>query len=352
MTKLESTMIVIVLLTVMSCSRGGADQSYGTDYGSPPSKIDEIDKIDKIDKSVSKSDNYYDGDAVTLLPEVKPVSENKIHSVRLDVTHKVVEVADGIKMTLWPFGNDVPGPVIHVREGDTVVFTLANRTTETVDLFPPMPHSIDFHSAMVSPQDKYKTVLPGQAITFEWAANYPGVYMYHCATPPVLYHLANGMYGMVIVEPKEGYPTKVDREYAIVQSEFYPKKKPEANGLYDADMEALDKKQPSVVAFNGRANRHLTEPLKAKPGERVRLYVLNAGPNDTSSFHVIGTIFDRVWIEGNPANELRGLQTVLLGASNGAIVEFVIPEPGKYVMVDHEFADAAHGAFGAIDATQ
>lgn len=329
-----------VLFLITSCTQS---QSYGTDYGSPASQVG---------NELPKSDKYYAGDAVSLLPEVKPAPAGKVHNVRFDVTHKVIEVADGIKMTLWPFGDDVPGPVIHVKQDDKVVFTLANRTTETLAVFPPMPHSIDFHSAMVSPQDKYRTVLPEQTLTFEWTANYPGVFMYHCATPPVLYHLITGMYGMVIVDPKGDYPTKVDREYAIVQSEFYPKVLPSANGIYENDMEAAEKKLPRVVAFNGRANRHITEPLKAKVGERIRLYVLNAGPNDTSSFHVIGTIFDRVWVEGNPINELRGLQTVLLGASNGAIVEFVIPEKGKYIFVDHEFADAAHGALGAIDATE
>ena len=232
-----------------------------------------------------------------------------------------------------------------------MIFTLTNRSTETVNLAPPMPHSIDFHSAMVSPQDKYRSIDPGQTLRFEWTANYPGVFMYHCATPMVLQHLAAGMYGMVIVDPKRGWPTQVDREYVIVQSEFYLQDQPGPDGVYDIDMDKVEKKQPTYVTFNGKVNRHLKEGLKANPGERVRLYVLNAGPNDTSSFHVIGTIFDRVWLDGNPVNELRGLQTQLLGASNGAIVEFVVPEAGQYVLVDHEFADAHHGALGAIDAS-
>jgi nitrite reductase (NO-forming) len=175
--------------------------------------------------------------------------------------------------------------------------------------------------------------------------------MYHCATPMVLQHLAAGMYGMTIVEPKAGYPDKVDREYAVVQSEFYLQDNPGPDGVYDIDMDKVEKKQPTQVTFNGKVNRHLTEGLKASPGDRVRLYILNAGPNDTSSFHVIGTIFDKTYVDGNPQNLLRGLQTILLGTSSGAVVEFVIPEPGQYVLVDHEFADAHHGALGAIDAT-
>ncbi|MDO8519545.1 MAG: multicopper oxidase domain-containing protein [Deltaproteobacteria bacterium] len=333
--------IVLLLAVAFAACTGGAD--YGKDYGAPKA-------VDG--KDIPKEPRFFSGDTVTLLPEVKPVPAGAEHHVRLDVNHKVVEVADGVKMALWPFGDDVPGPVIHIRQGDKVIFTLTNRSTEGVTFVPPMPHSIDFHAAMVSPQDKYRTIVPGQTLTFEWVANYPGVFMYHCATSMVLQHLAMGMYGMTIVEPKGGYPTKVDREYAIVQSEFYPADKPGEDGIYQTDIAAVEMKHPKYVVFNGRVNRHLNEPLKAKAGERVRLYVLNAGPNDTSSFHVIGTIFDRVWFEGNPANEMRGLQTVLLGASSGAIVEFIIPEPGKYILVDHEFADAHHGALGAIDATE
>lgn len=318
--------------------------SFGNQYGAPPAELG---------TELPKGGSFFEGDTVSLLPEVKPVPPGQVHKVRLDVTHKVVEVFDNVKMGLWTFGGDVPGPTIHVRQGDKVVFTLTNRSPEQVSFTLPMPHSIDFHAAMVSPQDKYRTIDPGETLTFEWYANYPGVFVYHCATTMVLQHLAKGMYGMTIVEPKGGYSTKVDREYALVQSEFYPMKEPGPDGIYETDMEAVEKKQPTYVTFNGRFQRHLVqEPLKAKPGERVRLYVLNAGPNDTSSFHVIGTIFDRVWIDGNPANELRGLQTILLGASNGAIVEFVIPEKGTYVFVDHEFSDAHHGAMGAMDASQ
>ncbi len=336
-------LIPLTIFLAVGCTKGRKVSTYGTQYGSPPSQLGD---------QLPKGNQYFEGDAVALLPEVKPVPPGVVHKVRLDVTHKQVEVFDNVKMGLWTFGNDAPGPTIHVRQGDKVIFTLVNRSPEAVGFSLPMPHSIDFHAAMVSPQDKYRTIDPGQTLTFEWNANYPGVFMYHCATTMVLQHLAKGMYGMTIVEPKDGYPTKVDREYALVQSEFYPMKEPGPDGIYETDMEAVEKKQPTYVTFNGRFQRHLNDPLKAKVGERVRLYVLNAGPNDTSSFHVIGTILDRVWLDGNPANEMRGLQTVLLGASNGAIVEFMIPEKGQYVFVDHEFADAHHGAMGVIDASE
>ena len=218
-----------------------------------------------------------------------------------------------------------------------------------------MMHSMDFHAAMVSPQDKYRSIAPGQTIAFEFTPNYPGVFMYHCGTPMVLEHIASGMYGMMIVEPRDGYPTKVDREYAVIQSEFYTKPDPQKRKvdgvpLYVLDGDRVRAKAPTYTVFNGRYNGMVDKPLPAKPGERVRLFVMNVGPSNTSSFHVVGTIFDRVWIDGNPDNQFRGMQTVLLGSSSGAIVEFVIPEAGSYVMVDHHFANASQGAIGIIAA--
>jgi nitrite reductase (NO-forming) len=162
--------------------------------------------------------------------------------------------------------------------------------------------------------------------------------------------MAMGQYGIVVVSPRQGYATDrlVSREYAVVQSEFYLKKG--ADGLYVLDQEALMKKTPSQVTFNGHVQALKDKPLAAKPGDRVRLYLHNVGPNDTSSMHVVGTILDRVWYEGNPQNLWRGMQTVMLGSSNGAVVEFVVPEAGDYILVDHEFADAQRGAVGRIHA--
>jgi nitrite reductase (NO-forming) len=160
---------------------------------------------------------------------------------------------------------------------------------------------------------------------------------------------------MMIVEPRKGYPTKVDREYAIVQSEFYTKPDPDKRQvggvpLYVLDGDRVRAKAPTYTVFNGKYNGMVERPVVAKPRERVRLFVLNVGPSNTSSFHVVGTIFDRVWLEGNPDNQLRASQTVLLGSSNSAIVEFIIPEEGSYVMVDHHFANASQGAIGLIAA--
>ncbi len=299
------------------------------------------------------------GSALSMDAAVKPWSPDPVKEIRLDTTHKIIEIAPGVKFSAWTFGDQVPGPVARVRVGDRVRFSMTNRSDEVAPglavMAMPMMHSMDFHSAMVSPQDKYRSIAPGQTMSFEFTANYPGVFMYHCGTPMVLEHIASGMYGMMIVEPRAGYPTKVDREYAVVQSEFYTRLDPQkrqvdGQPLYVLDNERVRSKAPTYTVFNGRYNGMVDKPLPAKPGERVRLFVLNVGPSNTSSFHVVGTIFDRVWVDGNPDNQFRGMQTVLLGSSSGAIVEFIVPEAGSYVMVDHHFANASQGAVGLIAA--
>lgn len=303
---------------------------------------------------------FAQGAALSMEPAVKPLDPAAVKEVRLDTTHKVIDIAPGVKFSAWTFGDQVPGPVVRARVGDRVKFSMTNRSDEPVPgvrvTAAAMMHSMDFHSAMVAPDDKYRSIAPGQTIDFEFTPNYPGVFMYHCGTPMVLEHIAAGMYGMMIVEPRAGYPTQAAREYAVVQSELYTKPDPQKRALdgvplYVLDTERVRSKAPTYTVFNGRYNRFVEQPLIAKAGERVRLFVLNVGPSNTSSFHVVGTIFDRVWIEGNPDNQLRGMQTVLLGSSSGAIVEFVVPEAGEYVMVDHHFANASQGAVGMIAAS-
>ena len=303
---------------------------------------------------------FAEGNALSMGAELKPLDPAPVKTIRLDTTHKIIEIAPGVKFSAWTFGDQVPAPTIRARVGDKIKFSMSNRSDEPVPgvqlTAAPMMHSMDFHAAMVSPQDKYRSIAPGQTIEFEFTLNYPGIFMYHCGTPMILEHIASGMYGALIVEPRDGYPTKVDREYVIIQSEFYAKPDPsrrkvDTAPLYVLDGDRLRVSQPTHIVFNGTHNGMVKHPLPAKPGERVRLYVLNVGPSKTSSFHVVGTIFDRVWIEGNPDNQFRGMQTVLLGSSNSAVVEFVIPEEGSYIMVDHHFANASQGAIGLISTT-
>jgi len=314
------------------------------------------------------------GDVVTRLPELAPLQPgNRTHNVRIDIVSAEIDIAPGVRYQAWTFGGSVPGPVIHVREGDRIIFTMKNRSGEQVSVTPPskgaspflqalaadrlqnyapsiapMHHSMDFHAGTVAPDDKWRMIMPGQTIRMEWVANYPGVYLYHCGVPPILMHMAMGQYGVVVVSPRRGYPTDhaVAREYVVVQSEFYLK--PGDNGLHVLDFDAAMAKNPSHVAFNGHTMALTESPLVANQGERVRLYFHNVGPSDSSSFHVVGAIFDRVFYEGNPRNDWAGMQTVAFGASNGGVVEFIAPEEGKYILVDHEFADAQKGAVGYL----
>ena len=317
------------------------------------------------------------GDHLSMLPNLEPLDYegNKTHEVRIDIIAQEIEVADGVKYEAWTFGGTVPGPVLHVREGDRITFTMKNRSDEPVTITEPtkegspfmqqvaqnnymkaeeatmpMPHSMDFHAGTVAKDDKWRTIAPGQSIKFDWVANYAGSYIYHCGTPSVLMHTAMGQHGVVVVSPKDGYDTgyEVDEEYVIVQSEYYLKKGP--GDLYQYDYEGAQNRNPSHVVFNGHQTILHDQPLKANAGDRIRLHVSNNGPSGTSSFHVIGGIFDRVWLEGHPFNEMRGMQTVLLGASSSATIDMIVPEEGKYILIDHEFADAEKGATGTLKA--
>src|SRR5688500_14025443 len=288
------------------------------------SKMDFTPKAAKITAQSHKG-AFAEGASLSMGAQLKRLDPAPVKTVRLDTTHKVIEIAPGVKFSAWTFGDQVPGPTVRARVGDKIRFVMTNRSDEPAPMpqlvAAPMMHSMDFHAAMVSPQDKYRSIAPGQTIEFEFTANYPGIFMYHCGTPMILEHIASGMYGAVIVEPRGGYPTKADREYVVIQSEFYVKPSPgkqkvDGGPLYVLDGERLRAAQPSHTVFNGRHNGMVANPLAAKPGERVRMFVLNVGPSRTSSFHVVGTIFDRVWMEGNPDNQMRGMQTVLLGSSS------------------------------------
>lgn len=257
-------------------------------------------------------------------------------AVRIEMQAKPqqIEVAPGVRHDAWTFGGTVPGPVVRLREGDVVEFTLRNDD-------PRMPHSIDFHAARTPPDRSFRDVLPGQRYTFVWRADVPGVFMYHCGTAPVLMHIANGMYGAVVVDPAT--PREPAREYVLVQGEWYAA--PE-------DLQSMLDGPPRYVVFNGRANRYLESPLEAKPGELIRLYVVNAGPNRFSAFHVVGAIFERVEVDADPSHALRGVQTYTVPPGGGAVFELTIPDEGEYAVVTHSFSDATRGAIGKIRVTR
>lgn len=280
-------------------------------------------------------------------PQVPPPIERDHPSkvvVNLEVVEKVMPMADGVDYTFWTFGGTVPGSFIRVRRGDLVEFHLANRADSKV------PHNIDLH-AVTGPGGGAVSSFtpPGKETIFSFQAINPGLYIYHCATAPVGMHIANGMYGLILVEPEEGLPP-VDREYYVVQGDFYTRGSYGEDGLQPFDMDKALREEPDYVVFNGRVNAMTgDDALHAKTGETVRLYVGNGGPNLVSSFHVIGEIFDKVWVEGGTlVNE--NVQTTLVPAGGSAIVEFKTEVPGELIMVDHSIFRAFNkGALGRID---
>ena len=266
------------------------------------------------------------------------------HDIDLVAEEKNMTVAAGFVQAVWTFNGTVPGPVIRVKVGDTVRIHLKNPATSKV------AHSIDFHASQVAWNDEMTSINPGEEKLYEWRADYAGVWMYHCGTAPALHHIANGMYGMVIVEPKDGLPT-VDKEFALIQSEWYlgPQGQPVSLSKASASAPA-----PDFVVFNGVANQYKDNPLKVGTGERVRIFLLNAGPSVDSSFHIVGTIFNSVIKEGmvlaadNPGH--YGAQAVDLAPAQGAMIEFTTAEDGMYPIVTHAFNFVGRGALGLVQA--
>ena len=263
--------------------------------------------------------------------------------VKMEVVEKVMQMADGVEYKYWTFGGDVPGRMIRVREGDQVEVQLSNRPDSTV------PHNVDFH-AVTGPGGGAASsfTAPGHTSTFSFKALQPGLFIYHCATAPVGMHIANGMYGLILVEPKGGLP-KVDKEFYVVQGDFYTKGKYGEAGLQPFDMEKAIKEQPDYVVFNGHVGAIAGDKaLKAKVGDKVRIFIGNGGPNLVSSFHVIGEIFDTVHVEGGELIN-KNVQTTVVPAGGAAIVDFKVDVPGSYTLVDHSIFRAFNkGALGQL----
>ncbi|WP_198342186.1 copper-containing nitrite reductase [Nitrosococcus watsonii] len=245
--------------------------------------------------------------------------------VRLETVETVKRLADGVEYTFWTFGGSVPGKFIRIREGDEVEFYLSNHPTSR------MPHNIDLH-AVTGPGGGATSSLtaPGHTSQFSFKALNPGLYVYHCATAPVGMHIANGMYGLIFVEPAQSI-AKVDREYYVMQGEFYTKGRYGEVGLQPFDMEKAIHEEAEYVVFNGAVGSTTGDnAITAKSGETVRLYIGNGGPNLISSFHVIGEIFDKVYLEGGEMLN-HNVQTTLIPAGGSAIVEFKVQVPGTLI---------------------
>jgi nitrite reductase (NO-forming) len=265
--------------------------------------------------------------------------------VELDVIEKEMPISEGVTYTFWTFGGTVPGKFIRIRQGDTVTFHLRNMPDSK------MPHNIDMHGVTGPGGGAASSfTAPGHVSRFTFKALNAGLFVYHCATAPVGMHIANGMYGLMLIEPPEGLPP-VDHEYYVMQGDFYTTGKYREKGHQPFDMEKAIDERPTYVLFNGREGALTGDnALKAKVGETVRLYVGNGGPNLVSSFHVIGEIFDKVWLEGGTRFQ-ENVQTTLIPSGGAAIMQFHIEVPGSYILVDHSIFRAFNkGALAILKA--
>lgn len=281
-------------------------------------------------------------DVVVRDATLPPAPPGTVHRVTLAVTEQEQEVAPGVRRTVWTFGGTFPGPTLRGKVGDTFEITLVNDGS--------LGHSIDFHAGALAPDEPMRTIEPGQSLTYTFTANRSGVWMYHCSTAPMSLHIANGMFGAVVIDPP-GLPP-VDREYLVVQSELYV-----ADDGTLTDEAKLLAERPDAVVLNGHATQYRHRPLQARVGERVRFWVLDAGPNRSSAFHVVGGQFDTVYSEGayllgGPTgaggDPTGGAQVLALEPAQGGFVELGLPEAGTYPFVSHRMVDAERGATGLL----
>ncbi|HEY3019369.1 MAG TPA: multicopper oxidase domain-containing protein [Solirubrobacteraceae bacterium] len=276
-----------------------------------------------------------------LLPAIPP---GPVKHFRVDVDQHITRVSPDLHpMEVWSFGingrflrGTGASPPMVVNVGDRVSIDFVNGASKKMGVT--LPHSLDLHAEGADPTHAFVTIAPGARHRETFIAKHPGIFMYHCVSAPALLHVGAGMAGMLVVKPKHLKP--VDRELWLTQQEFYPSK-----NSTDPDYAAMQKKDPAVVAFNGYAGQYVRHPIKVKKGERVRLYLLNAGDSLWSAFHVIGAVFDRTVIEGQIGHDA---QTVSLAPSQGGYVEFKLDHEGSYPFVTHAFSDAAKGADGAF----
>jgi nitrite reductase (NO-forming) len=338
--------LIVVAVVMMQAADEARDEANAATATTDPSSLSAADNgavslpLQSFAGTTGENSEALAKAHVATAAALPPVPAGELVKVQMTLKDMTVEIAPGVKYNTWAFdGHGAPGPIIHVREGQTVEMTLTNGGS--------IPHSIDFHAARIAPDRAFRDANPGESFTFRFTATDPGVYMYHCGTKPVLAHIANGMYGAIIVQPKEGLPP-VDNEYVLVGSEWY------MNGSGVEEPASLDMAKARArisdwVTFNGYANQYVTHPLTAKPGETTRFWVVAAGPTNNVNFHIVGTIFDRVW----PNSDLtsppqQGVQTVVVPAGGGAVFDVKIDEKGLYPFVSHAFADVDLGQVGLL----
>jgi nitrite reductase (NO-forming) len=348
-----SIMVAVAVVAVFAASMASIDHSLRSDDGTGGAQAAAApaDNMAGVSTDGSGSLQSYadaapeNADALAAAHKPYPAAMPPLHAgavvpVHLTLTDRTIQIAPGVKYSAWAWAGGAPGPVIHVRQGQTVRMTLTNRGA--------IPHSIDFHAARVAPNVAFRDVNPGKSLTFSFTANDPGVFMYHCGTKPVLMHIANGMYGAIVVEPRTPLP-HADRNYVLVASEWYL----DSDGLSKPaqfSMAKAHQRQPDWMTFNGYAGQYSKHPLTAKPGETVRFWVVDAGPSIDTDFHVVGTLLNRAWLDSSLNDApLRNIQTATVPAGGGGVFDVKIDQQGSYPFVSHSFASVDLGQAGVLN---
>ncbi len=337
-----AAIIAIVALLVASIALGRRDNSSvsgsggsGGSGGSAASATTQPANNDaKIDFNAKTAADWKPYD-----PMLKPALEGTEHKITMHAIEKVIEVAPGVTQMMWTFDGTVPGTTLRGKVGDLFTITLVNDGK--------IQHSIDFHASKVAWNVEMRSIKPGESLVYQFKAKFAGAFMYHCGTAPALHHIGNGMYGAIIIDPPVLKP--VDHEYLLVQSELYtgPQGEP-------GDLTKMMAEQADAVVFNGYVSQYKVAPIRVEPNERVRVWVVDAGPSENSSFHIVGTIFDTVFKEGTynlqPDDRHGGSQALDLQPAQGGFVEFTFDAAGLYPIVTHKFANVGKGALGLFQA--
>ena len=269
-------------------------------------------------------------------PELPPLAAGDRLQLHWRSQETAVRVDANTVVAGWTFEGNIPGPVVHCKVGDTVEFTLTNDVG--------VPHSMDFHAAQIDPKVAFRSVAKGESVTFRFQPKWAGAFMYHCGTAPVLMHIGSGMYGAIIVSPREPLPPA--KEFVLVQSEFYLAN--DSGGVRAFDYQKMLGTMPDLVVFNGRPNQYIDAPIRVKVGDRVRFWLVNAGPTHPCNFHVVGEQFDTMYIGAPPSNPVRGVQTWGVPPGGGMVFELVCDVPGEFPFVNHGFGHGQKGAIGFL----
>jgi nitrite reductase (NO-forming) len=272
-------------------------------------------------------------------PKLEPAPGGTNHELTWSMTEEVVEIAPGVTQEVWVFDGQVPGPTLRGKVGDIFTVTIVNDGE--------IGHSLDFHASKVAWNDEMRTIAPGESLVYQFEAKHSGIFMYHCGTAPALHHIGNGMHGAIVIDPPDLAP--VDHEFIFVQHEYYlgPDGEP-------GDLGKMQRDEWDAVVFNGYVNQYLHAPIRVETGERIRAWVLDNGPSENSSFHVVGTVFDTTYKEGTyllrPDGGQGGAQALDLQPAQGGFVEFTFDEDGLYPIVTHKFSNVGKGALGLFQA--